>query len=337
METETNIHRQQQTKQNKIKYTMSDDEDEEYIPQNDADFTKLTTEDAQDGDFYILGTKQSNKRKLNNNNNTIGNSVLDEIKQRKRARKEKEQNDSVDSLWTSMNETSGSSKLDPLAALNTANRKKKKKKKKDKKNNDKKKKKIKLSNLLRGMSSNNNNTSALVSSSILSSSNSSSSTTTTTTTTKKKNHQAISQAALAAAKAAKSMEKVTVKEVVKFANQVTEITRTVEAGTEAANSRNNNDKINNKNNKVNALDMIIDGLKGPNTVSTVEKTSFDWENYKNEHGITEDVEKYTKNGYLTKQDFLNRVDLRQFEMEKKERERQRTKRDAELARSKKRR
>ena len=315
---------------------MSDDEDEEYIPQNDADFTKLTTEDAQDGDFYILGTKQSNKRKLNNN--TIGNSVLDEIKQRKRARKEKEQNDSVDSLWTSMNETSGSSKLDPLAALNAANRKKKKKKKKDKKNNDKKKKKIKLSNLLRGMSSNNNNnnTSALVSSSILSSSNSSSSTT-TTTTTKKKNHQAISQAALAAAKAAKSMEKVTVKEVVKFANQVTEITRTVEAGTEAANSRNNNDEINNKNNKVNALDMIIDGLKGPNTVSTVEKTSFDWENYKNEHGITEDVEKYTKNGYLTKQDFLNRVDLRQFEMEKKERERQRTKRDAELARSKKRR
>ena len=67
---------------------MSDDEDEEYIPQNDADFTKLTNEDAQDGDFYILGTKQSNKRKLNNN--TIGNSVLDEIKQRKRARKEKE-------------------------------------------------------------------------------------------------------------------------------------------------------------------------------------------------------------------------------------------------------
>ena len=32
-----------------------------------------------------------------------------------------------------------------------------------------------------------------------------------------------------------------------IANQVTEITRTVEAGTEAANSRNNNDKINNKN------------------------------------------------------------------------------------------
>ena len=82
------------------------------------------------------------------------------------------------------------------------------------------------------------------------------------------------------------MEKVTVKEVVKFANQVTEITRTVEAGTEAANSRNNNDKTNNKN-KVNALDMIIDGLKGPNTVSTVEKTSFDWENYKNEHMVNE--------------------------------------------------
>ena len=61
-------------------------------------------------------------------------------------------------------------------------------------------------------------------------------------------------------------------------------------------------------------------------MSTVEKTSFDWEKYKTEKGITEDVEKYTKDGYLTKQDFLNRVDLRQFEMER-ERELQRIKRD----------
>ena len=62
---------------------------------------------------------------LQTTGHVLYNSVLDEIKQRKRARKEKEQNDSVDSLWTSMNETSGSSKLDPLAALNAANRKKK--------------------------------------------------------------------------------------------------------------------------------------------------------------------------------------------------------------------
>ena len=126
------------------------------------------------------------------------------------------------------------------------------------------------------------------------------------------------------------MEKVTVTKVVKFANKVTEVTHTVEAGTEAVRSRGEKTST---TKRVTALDTIIDGLKGPTTVSTVEKTSFDWEKYKTEKGITEDVEKYTKDGYLTKQDFLNRVDLRQFEMEK-ERELQRIKRDAELAKKK---
>ena len=294
-----------------------EEDDEEYIPQNDADFEKLTTEDALDGDVYLLnGSKtigQSGAKRKSDQ--SVASSVLEQIKERKRARRAKEQDATIDAIWASMNQ-GNNSKPNLLAALSAKNVTKKKKKKKHSR-----KKKLKLSNLLRGMSNNNNVARA--------------------TSIKgdkihltKKDAAKISEAALAAARAAKSMEKVTVTKVVKFANKVTEVTHTVEAGTEAARSRGEKTST---TKRVTALDTIIDGLKGPTTVSTVEKTSFDWEKYKTEKGITEDVEKYTKDGYLTKQDFLNRVDLRQFEMEKRERELQRIKRDAELARSKKRR
>ena len=294
------------------------EEDEEYVPQNDANFEKLTTEDALDGDIYLLNGRKTTgqsggKRK---SDLTVGNSVFDQIKERKRARKAKEQEATIDAMWASMN-TGSDPKPDLLAALNAKNMAKKKKIKKKKS----KKKKLKLSSLLRGMS----NSSSVACATYMKGNKINSS---------DKDTRKISEAALAAARAAKSMEKVTVTKIVKFANKVTEVTRTVEAGTEAARSR---DEKTSNTKRVTALDTIIDGLKGPSTVSTVEKTSFDWEKYKTEKGITEDVEKYTKDGYLTKQDFLNRVDLRQFEMEKKERELQRIKRDAELARSKKRR
>ena len=298
----------------------SEEDDEEYVPQNDADFEKLTTEDALDGDVYLLngskttGRQSGAKRK---SDQSVASSVLEQIKERKRARKAKEQDATIDAIWASMNQ-GNNPKPNLLAALSAKNVTKKKKKKKKKHGQ---KKKLKLSNLLRGMSNNNNvaRATSIKGDKIHST---------------KKDMTKISEAALAAARAAKSMEKVTVTKVVKFANKVTEVTHTVEAGTEAARSRGEKTST---TKRVSALDTIIDGLKGPTTVSTVEKTSFDWEKYKTEKGITEDVEKYTKDGYLTKQDFLNRVDLRQFEMEKKERELQRIKRDAELARSKKRR
>ena len=46
----------------------------------------------------------------------------------------------------------------------------------------------------------------------------------------------------------------------------------------------------------------------------------EWDTFKNKEGISDELEKYTKNGYLTKQEFLGRVDLRKFEQEKAERE-----------------
>lgn len=55
----------------------------------------------------------------------------------------------------------------------------------------------------------------------------------------------------------------------------------------------------------------------------MEKTSLDWDKFKAVEGIEDELHQYTKDGYLEKQDFLQRVDLKQFEREKAERDRTR--------------
>lgn len=53
-------------------------------------------------------------------------------------------------------------------------------------------------------------------------------------------------------------------------------------------------------------------------LTTLEKSKLDWENYKKTHGIAEDLQNHNrgKDGYLEKQAFLQRTDMRQFEIEK---------------------
>ncbi|XP_014243170.1 craniofacial development protein 1 [Cimex lectularius] len=66
------------------------------------------------------------------------------------------------------------------------------------------------------------------------------------------------------------------------------------------------------------------GKKGK--LSTLEKSKLDWDRFKKDEGIDEDLEMYNKgkNGYLERQDFLQRTDLRQFEIEKNMREAKRS-------------
>lgn len=53
-------------------------------------------------------------------------------------------------------------------------------------------------------------------------------------------------------------------------------------------------------------------------LTTLEKTKLDWNNFKSDEGIDEELEKHkkSKDGYLDKQAFLERADLRQFEIER---------------------
>eukprot|EP00533_Pseudo-nitzschia_delicatissima_P004638 CAMPEP_0116099246 /NCGR_PEP_ID=MMETSP0327-20121206/11661_1 /TAXON_ID=44447 /ORGANISM="Pseudo-nitzschia delicatissima, Strain B596" /LENGTH=255 /DNA_ID=CAMNT_0003591101 /DNA_START=89 /DNA_END=852 /DNA_ORIENTATION=+ len=70
------------------------------------------------------------------------------------------------------------------------------------------------------------------------------------------------------------------------------------------------------------LDSVLSQIAGKKQLNTVEKTSNDWEGLKEtDKTLKDELERnaQSKNAYLVKQDFLNRVDQRKFELEKEER------------------
>lgn len=71
------------------------------------------------------------------------------------------------------------------------------------------------------------------------------------------------------------------------------------------------------------IDQVLASLDAPKKVSTMEKTSMDWDKFKEVEGIEEELHQYTKDGYIEKQEFLQRVDVKQFEIEKAERDKKR--------------
>ena len=124
----------------------------------------------------------------------------------------------------------------------------------------------------------------------------------------------------AACKAAKKALSLTgtlnIQENVKFAGTMISVSRTIDKSSKEANQI-GLEKLPQSN-----LDKIVDELKNnKKTINTVVKSSYDWDKFKNEKGIGEELEKYAKDGYVEKQQFLDRVDHRQFENERAERER----------------
>ena len=70
------------------------------------------------------------------------------------------------------------------------------------------------------------------------------------------------------------------------------------------------------------IDSLLLKMEGPSKISTIAKTSVDWDVFKEKIGMEEDLKKKAegKDAYLVKKDFLDRVDLRQFEQEKAQRD-----------------
>lgn len=62
--------------------------------------------------------------------------------------------------------------------------------------------------------------------------------------------------------------------------------------------------------------------------STIKKSKRDWESYKELTGIKDEVEQFAKNGYVEKMSFLERTEMREFEIQRelrlKEQERKKT-------------
>ncbi|CAM9489055.1 unnamed protein product, partial [Hapterophycus canaliculatus] len=126
--------------------------------------------------------------------------------------------------------------------------------------------------------------------------------------------------AAARKKALAASRKVEVTEVKKYAGKDIVVKRTVTAGSaeHAAVAASQ---------KKGGLDNVLAAIDGPKSISTVTKSSMDWETYKAAEGIEGDMEQATKDGkgYLNKQDFLQRCDVRKFETELEARQ---SKRDA---------
>ncbi|KAL1465207.1 hypothetical protein WDU94_004795 [Cyamophila willieti] len=66
------------------------------------------------------------------------------------------------------------------------------------------------------------------------------------------------------------------------------------------------------------LSGILGSIGKPTKLSVLEKSKLDWNQYKQSEGLEEKLSTFNKgkDGYLEKQDFLQRADLRQFEQEK---------------------
>ena len=126
-----------------------------------------------------------------------------------------------------------------------------------------------------------------------------------------------------ALQAAKRVKKhVKVSETVKFAGQAISVQRTVlsESAPSAASVSSSQ-----------GLDKVIDEIKGPKTISTVTKSSMDWDTFKEKEGLEDDLATAAKgnspyfariiltlsvDGYLHRKDFLDRCDVRAFESER---------------------
>ncbi|KAK5642710.1 hypothetical protein RI129_008877 [Pyrocoelia pectoralis] len=66
------------------------------------------------------------------------------------------------------------------------------------------------------------------------------------------------------------------------------------------------------------LGSILNQIGKKSKISTLEKTKLDWDQFKRDEQIEEELSAYSKSkdGYLERQDFLQRADVRRFEIEK---------------------
>jgi hypothetical protein len=113
-----------------------------------------------------------------------------------------------------------------------------------------------------------------------------------------------------------------VTETAKYAGQVVQVKRKVQtlSSDETSTSSSSSKKV-----TTTSLDSALSAINGPTKLNTVTKSSMDWENYKDESGMGDDLEQAAKNGFLSKKEFLERCDVRRFEKELETRQQEKKK------------
>jgi hypothetical protein len=143
------------------------------------------------------------------------------------------------------------------------------------------------------------------------------------------------EAVAAATKAALAATgKMQVAEEVMFAGKSVAVFRSVDKGSDAAEAAK---AAQAKAAQQSTLDRVVQELKHPKkAISAVEKSSYDWDKFKEDKGIAEEIERTAaQQSFVDKQAFLNRVDQRTFEVERAERDKARAHAAALAARAEK--
>ncbi|XP_074644772.1 craniofacial development protein 1-like [Tubulanus polymorphus] len=126
-------------------------------------------------------------------------------------------------------------------------------------------------------------------------------------------------------------EKVTITKVFDFAGEAVEITKKVDADSKEAKELSASSSST-ENAGETVKSPIVPGIKRPAgglgsvlgkiskkpKISTLNKSKLDWDSFKEKEGISEELQTHNrgKEGYLERKAFLERTDLRQFEIEK---------------------
>lgn len=126
------------------------------------------------------------------------------------------------------------------------------------------------------------------------------------------------KSAAAAAVAATRGGKVTITQRVKYAGQVVNVTKRVTVAAAAPVAAGVPVALDGgvATSSSSTLSAVVTSLDKGEGISTLTKSSLDWDSYKQAKGIEEELERATKAGYVEKQGFLQRVDERTFEVER---------------------
>ncbi|CAH1129349.1 unnamed protein product [Ceutorhynchus assimilis] len=125
----------------------------------------------------------------------------------------------------------------------------------------------------------------------------------------------------------KQAEKVKITQIFEFAGEEVKVEKEVDPNSAEARLL-SKAPVKKKAANLNGLGNVLNQLGKKQKISTLEKTKLDWEKFKKDENIIEELEIHNKgkDGYLDKQDFLQRADVRRFEIEKDVRNAERAKR-----------
>lgn len=115
-------------------------------------------------------------------------------------------------------------------------------------------------------------------------------------------------------------QKATVKEIFEFAGEKIEIEKEIQTDDTQGNGKCNDGPAApaSRARTSGGLSSVLGQLGKKNKLSVLEKTKLDWTGFKKKAGIEEELQVHNKgrDGYLERQDFLERTDFRRFEIEK---------------------